>query len=80
MAVGEEVAYGGWISSYAVLYNFSTKEHAIVYSSVYWISVTFFRFALAGVSGSPSKKIRNLSIVGIVTTFLSFFLIFHVNS
>ena len=79
LIVGEEVSYGGWISSYSVLYNFSTKEHATVYTSIYWISITSFRFVLALVEGSPSTKIRNLGLFGILTTFIGYFLIFHVN-
>jgi fucose permease len=78
-AVGQETSYGGWISSYTVLYGFSTKEHATFYSSLYWISITFFRFALAVVPGPPSAKVRNLAIIGILTTFLSVILIFHVH-
>ena len=50
-----------------------------LHSSLYWISITFFRFALAVVPGPPSAKVRNLAIIGILTTFLSVILIFHVH-
>ena len=35
---------------------------------------------LALVSGSPTAKVRNLGLIGFVTGFISFFLIFRVNS
>lgn len=79
LAVGQQSSYGGWISSYAVMWGFSTKEHAIFYSSVYWISLTLFRFVLALVPGPPSAKLRNLGIIGIFTSFIGVFLIFHVH-
>ena len=69
----------GWISSYAVLEGFSTKEHATMYSSLYWVSITFFRFAFAFVPGKPSLKIYILLGAATFQTFLSTILIYHVS-
>jgi fucose permease len=54
--VGQEAGFAGWVSPYAVLQNFSNKEHATMYSSMYWISITISRFVLASVKGSDAKK------------------------
>ena len=68
------------MSSYAVLYDFSTKEHATFYSSLYWVSITAFKFIMTLVQGTASKKIRYLAYIGIVSTAVSYLLIFHVDS
>ena len=78
--VGQECTFGGWISSYSVLEGFSTKGHATVYSSAYWISITFFRLVLAFVHGKASKKVTILLTVAVIQTFISLGTIFHVNS
>ena len=78
--VGQECTYGGWVSSYSVLQGFSSKQHATLYSSVYWISITFFRFCLAFVHGKASKKINVLFMVAILQTFLSLFIIYRVDA
>ena len=51
-----------------------------MYSSVYWISITFFRFALAFVDGKSSKKIEILIAIGVVQAFVSYFIIYHINA
>lgn len=78
--MGQEIAYGAWVSSYSVLNKFSTKEHANFYSSLYWISITFFRLTLAFVPGPSSKKIEILASIGIVGSFASYFAIWHIDS
>lgn len=78
--VGQEAAFGGWISSYTVLHNLSSKEHATFYSSLYWISITFFRFAFAVLKGSPTRKVQILALVGVVNSVISYLITFHVNS
>ena len=77
--VGQECTYGGWVSSYSVLQGFSSKEHATLYSSVYWISITFFRFCLAFVHGRASTKINVLFAIAILQSFLSLFIIYRVD-
>lgn len=76
--IGQECAYGGWVSSFAVLEGFSSKEHATAYSSIYWISITFFRFALAMVRGSPSQKVQIFALIGVVTSVGSYWVIYFV--
>lgn len=78
--LGQQTSYGGWISSYAVLNHFSSKEHATLYSSLYWVSITIFRFVFAFVPGSPSKKIQYLGLIGVVNSVSGYYIIFYVNS
>lgn len=47
---------------------------------MYWISITFFRFILTFVQGSASWKIKYSGYVGVISTLISYILIFHVNS
>ncbi len=58
--IGEEVAFGGWISSYSVLNHVSTKEHATLFSSLFWGFMTLFRFVFAFVKEKASKKLMFL--------------------
>ena len=54
--IGMECTYGGWISSYAVLVGASGIEEATLFPSVFWIMITIFRFVLACLPGTTSKK------------------------
>ena len=78
-AVGLETTFGGWISSYAVLNGFSSKQSATLYSSLFWVSITAFRIILAFLKNSSSKKIEILTYVGVIGSFLSYFFIWYVN-
>lgn len=78
--MGQETTFGSWIPSYAVLRGFSSKEHATFYSSMYWISITFFRFAFVLIPGKVVSKIYALTFIGVTTAIISPFLIYHVNS
>lgn len=80
LIVGQEAAYAAWISSYVVLNNFSTKEHAIFYSGVYWVSITVFRFVLTLLRGRASVKVRYFGIMGIGIGLVCLFLIYHVDT
>lgn len=48
---GEEIGLAGWISSYAVLLGTDDKEGATKYPFIFWVSITTFRFILAGMKG-----------------------------
>lgn len=71
LLVGQESAFGGWISSFAVMSGFSTKEGATVYSSMYWGFVTLFRFLLPFVEGKSSIKLLLLFTLAIVGSLFS---------
>ena len=66
--IGEEVAFGGWISSYSVLNSVTTKQGATVFSSLFWGFMTIFRFFFAFVKGKASKKLKMLIFGQIVLT------------
>ena len=78
--VGQYTTYGGWAASYAVLKGFSAKEHVAVYTSLFWTSITLFRFVFAFIGGSASSKVYSLTILAILQAFLSLFLINTVNA
>lgn len=78
--VGQEATFGSWVPSYAVLRGFSSKEHATFYSSMYWISITFFRFAFVLIPGRVILKIYALTFIGAATAIISPILIYYVNS
>ena len=59
--------------------NFSSKEHATSYSSIYWFSITFFRFAFLFAPGKIKQKIYALVIVGVFCSIFSVVLIYFVN-
>lgn len=80
LIIGSTLTYGSWISSYAVLNNFATKERATSYSSLFWISITFFRFLMVAVPGSPSRKIIYLNAGSLLTVLLSYVVIFSINA
>ncbi len=58
--IGEEVAFGGWISSYSVLNGVTTKQGATMFSSLFWGFMTIFRFLFAFVKEKASKKLKIL--------------------
>ena len=56
LLVGEESAFGGWVSSYAVINGINSKESATLYGTIFWISITMFRFIFLFLPGKPSQK------------------------
>jgi hypothetical protein len=54
--------------------NISTKEQATLFSSLFWIVMTLFRFIFAFVKMKPSKKLRICIYTQIIFSF--FILIF----
>ena len=56
LLIGEESAFGGWISSYAVIQGIQNKEDATLYGSLFWIVITMFRFIFLLLPGKPSSK------------------------
>ena len=71
LLVGQEASYGSWIPSFAVMRGYSSKEHATFYSSLYWFSITFFRFAFLFLPGTIKQKIYWLVGGGIAVSFIS---------
>ena len=57
LLIGQEVSYGGWVASYAVMNGYSTKEVATIYSSIYYLTITAFRFIFAFLPGSGKCKL-----------------------
>lgn len=52
--IGEEVGFGSWIPTYAVVEKLTTPEGASVLGSMFWISNTLFRIILLYVKGKIS--------------------------
>lgn len=79
LVVGQESSFASWISSYAVLKGFSTKEGATVYSSIYWIAITVSRFILPFIEGKSSKKLFFLYTMAIFSSILSLIFVYGLN-
>lgn len=79
LIVGQESTYGGWVSSYAVMNEYSTKESATKYSSIYWIACTVFRFAFPFVKGSGTVKLIALYIIAVASCFAGLFVIHQIS-
>lgn len=71
LAVGLEAIYGGWISSFAVLHNYADKQNATMFSSLFWVSITVFRFILVHAKGTNTMKLLILFGIGLVASFMS---------
>lgn len=71
LIMGQFCSYGGWVSSYAVMNHYASKEHATLYGSVYWMAVTCFRFIFSFVEGRASTKLLFLFALATVTPLLS---------
>ena len=71
---GEETGFSGWISSYVVMLNLDTKEGATKFPSIFWVFLTIFRFALAGMPGKVSYKLILLTKIQIVSYIISIIL------
>ena len=65
LLVGEETAFGGWVSSYAVINHIQNKEDATFYGSLFWVTVTLFRFIFLVLPGKPSKKSLVMYIISV---------------
>ena len=77
--VGQESTFGGWVSSYAVIEQYSSKENATFYGTIYWISGTFFRFVFPFISGKTSSKLKFLTLLAFLSTFLDLFIIHFIS-
>ena len=77
--IGAEVIFGSWSASYAVMNEYTSKENAPLYSSLYWGTMTVFRFIFPFVPGKPSKKLTSFFILAIVTCISSVLLIHFVS-
>lgn len=71
-----ESSYGSWIASYSVLEGIATKEEATKYSSIFWISMTIFRFASACVFLKSMKKLFMLSYMFVFFSLVTIFMLF----
>ncbi len=68
--IGQDVSYSGWVASYAVLMNVSTKQVATYYSSIFWMFMTSFKFIFAFIKIKPSYKLKMLIKAQIILTLL----------
>lgn len=71
LIAGQEYTFSGWIPSYAVMSEYSTKEHATLYSSLYWIAVAVFRFIFPLVKGKASTKLLALYFLAMISSLAS---------
>lgn len=70
---GEEIGFSGWISSYTVLLGAQTKEEATIINTIFWASITFFRFTLPMIlQGAPHTKFYTLIKFELGTLIFSF--------
>ena len=60
--IGQEVGYGSWVSSYAVMTGVSTVREATFAGSVFWMTNTAFRIILIYVTLKVSVRLRILMI------------------
>ena len=69
--IGMEYDYAGWISSYATISGFSTKEQATVFPMIFWVVMTGARFGCSMVRGPSSRKlgttIKATAIFGVLS-------------
>lgn len=73
--VGLESAYGGWISSYAVLTGIYSKEQATIFPSIYWVSITALRLGMAFIKMGSADKLKCLLNINITTSIISVILV-----
>ena len=72
--VGQQVGYGSWVSSYAVMEGVSTVQGATLAGSVFWITNTAFRIILIYVTLKVSLRLKLLMtgmIVGCSINFIA---------
>lgn len=62
MYIGQEVGYGSWVSSYAVMEGVATVQEATYAGSLFWITNTAFRIILIYVTIKVSLRLRILMI------------------
>lgn len=60
--IGQEVGYGSWVSSYAVMTGVSTVREATFAGSLFWVTNTAFRVILIYVTIKVSLRLRILMI------------------
>ena len=72
--LGAEIGFTGWISSYVVMLDLDTKEGATRFPALFWVFITIFRFAFAGVPGKTSSKLIILTLFKICVYLLSIIL------
>ena len=67
--IGEEVGFGSWIPTYAVVEKLATPEGASILGSMFWVSNTLFRIILLYVQGKISSRLKVL-LAGMIGTSL----------
>jgi fucose permease len=67
--IGEEVGFGSWIPTYAVVEKLTTPEGASILGSMFWVSNTLFRIVLLYVQGKISSRLKVL-LAGMIGTSL----------
>ena len=70
LIAGLEQSFAGWIPSYAVLTDVSSRSNATIFGTIFWGSSTIFRFVIASMSMLASRKVKllvfSLFLCGIV--------------
>ena len=61
LIAGFEHSFAGWIPSYAVLSEVADRAEATLFNSVFWMTSTLFRFIVASLTWSSSRKIKLLT-------------------
>lgn len=72
--IGQEVGYGSWVSSYAVMEGVSNAKEAAFAGEVFWITNTVFRIVLIYVTIKVSTRLKILMIgmiVGCVINYIA---------
>ena len=72
--IGQEVGYGSWVSSYAVMTGVSTVREATFAGSLFWVTNTAFRIILIYVTIKVSLRLRILMvgmILGCIANFIA---------
>ncbi len=60
--IGQEVGYGSWVSSYAVMENVATLSGAAFASETFWVTNTVFRIILLYVTIKVSLRLKYLML------------------
>ena len=60
--IGQEVGFGSWVSSYAVMEGVANAEEAALASSIFWTTNTVFRVVLLYITYKISVRLKILML------------------
>lgn len=69
--IGQEVGYGSWVSSFAVMEHVATPLQAAFVSEIFWITNTLSRLVLMYLSVKVSSRLKFLSVGMLVSSGLN---------